>query len=113
MDEESLLGEKRQFDRVSFDLNVVLDGSDGKIEADSVDISENGFRLISNKMFSPNSRYNLVFSLNEEVKDIHCVASLMWTNQMPNGKYLSGFVFSNVSQDDRLKIRKFIQGSKK
>jgi c-di-GMP-binding flagellar brake protein YcgR len=113
MDENNLMSDKREFNRVNCEINVVLAGQDGSIEAESVDISENGFRLISDKMFPLNSRYELTFSLNDEIKDIKCVAILVWTNKMAqNDRFVSGFVFSNVSQEDRLKLRKFIQEAK-
>ncbi len=114
MDEDNLMGNKREFNRVSCEISIVLSGDDGPISAESVDISENGFRLVSDKMFSLGSRYELTFSLNEEVKDIHCVASLIWTNQLVDKKkFISGFAFSDISMPDHLKLRKFIQEAKK
>lgn len=109
-----MTGDKREFNRVSCEISIVLSGDKGPIEAESVDISETGFRLVSDKMFTLGSRYELDFSLNEEVKDIHCVASLIWTNHLiDQDKFISGFSFSEVSMPNRLKLRKFVQEKSK
>lgn len=113
MDEDSIPIENRKSGRVMCDASVILnDPKSASIGADSVDVSEDGFRLESEQAFTPMARYELVFTLDDEAKDITCVATVVWCSKSKDGKYLSGFRFSHLSIDDRLKLRHFIQKNK-
>lgn len=101
--------EKRLLNRASVEIELVLAGHAGPIEAKSVDISETGFQLVSSEMFRQGARFELVFTLSPSAKDIKCIANAIWSNKNPKSDtYKTGFYFSNLSQEDRLKIRAFV-----
>lgn len=108
MDEDNIPIEKRQFSRVFCDASVVLNQAGNLINALSVDVSEDGFRLESDQNFLPGAKYELVFSLDEEARDLKCMATVVWSKTQGD-KFVSGFKFSNLSTEDRQKFRHFIQ----
>ncbi|MFA6416092.1 MAG: PilZ domain-containing protein [Candidatus Paceibacterota bacterium] len=102
--------ERRRSFRTNCNFTVAVNGDDKEIRAESLDISETGFRLRSHRRFTPDSRYELSFTLSPEVANIKCVAIVAWINKIDDSDiFLAGFTFSELSQEDMLKIRKFIE----
>ena len=102
--------ERRESFRTNCNINVGVSGDDKEIRAESLDMSETGFKLRSYKRFVPHSRYELSFTLSPEVANINCVATVVWINKVDDPDiFLTGFTFSELSQEDLLKIRKFIE----
>ncbi len=102
--------ERRKSFRTNCNINVGVSGDDKEIRAESLDISETGFKLRSYRRFALNSRYELTFTLNPELTNIKCVATVAWINKVDDPDiFLTGFTFSELSQDDLLKIQRFVE----
>ena len=103
--------ERRKSYRANCNLNVGVSGDGKEVRAESLDISETGFKLRSHRRFVPDTRYELSFTLSPEVANIDCVATVAWINKIDDPDiFLTGFTFSEMSQENLLKIRQFIEG---
>ncbi len=101
--------ERRRYDRITCRLGIKLGGEE-EVKAYTVDLSESGIRLVSDHRFMPMSRYELVFGLSPNLGEVKCVASVVWLSKLPGEpeKYEVGFVFSDLTPEDVMKLRKFI-----
>lgn len=100
---------RRHYERIPCHFAVVLNGIDETIHAESIDISEHGIRLLMERVPQQNSQFNLTFSKNTELCDLHITANLVWIRK--NGdtsKYTSGFFFRALTKTERDAIYKAV-----
>ena len=102
--------EKRKHPRVPCSLSVTVGEGGGEFKTCTANISESGMMFLCDTLFSSMTKYGIAFSLSGESDTIICEATVVWSNKIKNANlYAVGMLFSEIQEEDRLKIRAFVE----
>lgn len=93
--------QRREYSRITSDIEIILDKSDSKLNAKIVDISAGGLKVITNEQLELKTGYNI--TINIENRCIKCVFEPIRIESFKN-TFISSGLFKKISNSDRITL---------